>query len=370
MPSRQRPVLLAAGGTGGHLFPAEALGTALMQQGVRVELATDYRAKIYSSAFPEKAIHQLASATFKSRKPLHVLQAGFSLAKGMLQALWLLLRLRPSVVVGFGGYPTVPPVFIAQLLGIPTIVHEQNAVLGRANRFLAKRAKTIGTGFNQLAKATAEEQEKAVFIGNPLRVPVFEAAQHPYQPLAQDGVLNLLVTGGSQGARIMTEVVPAAVQRLDEPLRRRVKVTHQTRQDDVVWARTAYAAAGIDAEVAAFFKDLPQRIALSHLVIGRSGASTVAELAMIGRPSILVPLPGSLDQDQLANATILAALDAATVINQAQFTPDALAERLTAILTDSVGLARQANNARLAATPDAAQRLAALVVNIYSNHSQ
>jgi UDP-N-acetylglucosamine--N-acetylmuramyl-(pentapeptide) pyrophosphoryl-undecaprenol N-acetylglucosamine transferase len=362
-------VLLAAGGTGGHLFPAEALANELMAHGVAVELVTDYRGKIFSSAFPAQAIHQLSSATIKSRKPLDAAQAGAKMAQGMAQALWLLVRRKPKMVVGFGGYPTVPPVLMAQMLRIPTIIHEQNAVLGRANRFLAKRAKVVATGFAQLNNVDEGIADRLVHAGNPVRPAVFAAAANPYPVLSGEGSINLLVVGGSQGARVMTEIVPAAVQRLDAGLRQRLNIVQQAREDDLAWARAAYAAAGVQAEVASFFKDLPQRISNAHLVIGRSGASTVAELATIGRPSVLVPLPGSLDQDQFANARILETLGGTKIYLQAQFTPEALAAELTALFAEPVALAQMANNAQAAASPQAAARLAKLVLDVVNYSS-
>jgi UDP-N-acetylglucosamine--N-acetylmuramyl-(pentapeptide) pyrophosphoryl-undecaprenol N-acetylglucosamine transferase len=253
-------------------------------------------------------------------------------------------------------------VLMAQMLRIPTLVHEQNAVLGRANRFVARRVTAIATGFAQLDKAGPELAAKVVHVGNPVRPAVFQAAGQPYPEFSETGMLHLLVVGGSQGARVMTEIVPAAVQRLESNLRARLHVVQQAREDDLGWARAAYAASGVNAEVSAFFKDLPLRIAQAHLVIGRAGASTVAELAAIGRPSLLVPLPGSLDQDQLANARILEGCGGAKVYLQDHFTPDALAAELTTLFGEPVALAQMANNAQLAASPDAADKLADLIM--------
>lgn len=359
-----RPVLLAAGGTGGHLFPAEALAGELVKRGVPVHLATDRRAMHYTGSFPAQSVHRLASGTISGRHPMAVVSAGFRMVQGLAQAFWLLKRLKPAAVVGFGGYPTVPPMLVAQWLGIPTIVHEQNAVLGRANRLLAKKARVVATGFPRLAKTEPEIAAKTQQVGNPVRAVVHEAATLPFIPPVPGRRIALLVFGGSQGARVMTEVAPAAVQRVDAGLRKRLHVVQQARESDLAWARAAYAAAEVSAEVAPFFKDLPERMAQAHLVIGRAGASTVAELALIGRPSILVPLPGSLDQDQLANAAVLGDLGAATVVAQQNFTPDALAELLSLMLGDGAWLEQAARSARMAAVPDAAVRLADLVLSV------
>lgn len=270
--------------------------------------------------------------------------------------------MKPAAVVGFGGYPSVPPLAAAQLRGVPTIVHEQNGVMGRANRLLAPRATVIATGFPRLDKASDKIRAKAVHVGNPVRPAVIAAADVPYDAPARDGAFRILVFGGSQGARVMAEVVPHAVAKLDPALRSRIEVVQQARGEDLAAVTDLYASAGVTAECAPFFNDLPQRMARAHLVIGRSGASSVAELAIIGRPSILVPLPHSLDQDQLTNANALAEIGGAEVVIQERFTPDNLAERLTTLVSAPEGLAAQAEAARKLAAPDAAARLADLVL--------
>jgi UDP-N-acetylglucosamine--N-acetylmuramyl-(pentapeptide) pyrophosphoryl-undecaprenol N-acetylglucosamine transferase len=356
-----RCILLAAGGTGGHLFPAEALANELARRGVAVELVTDDRALKYGQQFPARAIHTITSATPTGGNILSKAVAIAKLAIGAWQARALIKRLKPACVVGFGGYPTAPPLVAASLLGAPAILHEQNAVMGRANRFLAGRVKRIATGFPRLEGASAEITAKAVHTGNPMRPAVIAAAQTPY-PALGDGPLRILVTGGSQGARVMADVVPAGVAALPPELRARVSIVQQARGEDEARVREAYAALGVQAEVAPFFKDLPQRIADAHLVISRAGASTVCELAVIGRPAILVPYPFALDQDQAANAAELAASGAVTVIRQPDFTPERVAGEITGAFADPEGLTRRADAAKSAGAPDATARLADLVM--------
>lgn len=357
-------VLIAAGGTGGHLFPAESLAVALGKLGVRVVLATDERVGAISGSFPAERVVAIPSATPSGRSPWAKAMAALTLARGVLAALRVMRTIRPACVVGFGGYPTVPPVFAAATLGIPTLVHEQNGVLGRANRFLLGRVSAIATGFRVVKGVPDRLAGKTYHTGNPIRPAVLAAAGTAYAPLAPGGTLHLLVFGGSQGARVMSEVVPAALASLPTETRGRLSVVQQARPDDLPEVRRIYADASIAAEVAPFFADLPARIAAAQLVIGRSGASTVAELAAIGRPSILVPLPGAIDQDQAANARSLAEIGAATVIPQGEFMPDRLAAAITARLDDPARLTREAAAAKSAGVLDAAERLAAVVMSL------
>ncbi|WP_034993471.1 undecaprenyldiphospho-muramoylpentapeptide beta-N-acetylglucosaminyltransferase [Beijerinckia mobilis] len=361
--SEQQPILVAAGGTGGHLFPAEALSKVLVARGLPVELMTDSRATKYGADFPARAIHVVASATPSEGSALRRLTALASLARGTLTARHLLQRIRPSVVIGFGGYPTVPPVLAAWSLGIPTILHEQNAVMGRANRFLAARVTAVAKGFERLDGIGAAIAAKTVLTGNPVRPSVLSAAAAPYVD-APDGRLHLLVTGGSQGARVFSDIVPQAFALLPEESRKRFAIVQQARPEDEARVREAYAGLGMEAEVKSFFTDLPARIAGADLVIGRAGASTVSELAVIGRPSILVPFPFALDQDQAANAAHLSATGAALVIKQKDFSADWLASRLVEMEADRAGLAAKAKAARAAGIPDAAEKLADLVLRI------
>jgi UDP-N-acetylglucosamine--N-acetylmuramyl-(pentapeptide) pyrophosphoryl-undecaprenol N-acetylglucosamine transferase len=353
--------LLAAGGTGGHLFPAQALAVALSKHNVSVELATDHRAAHFE--FPARAIHVIPSATVRGRNPIALARTATLLGFGSARAWVLLGRIKPRIVIGFGGYPTVPPLLAASWRSIPTLLHEQNAVMGRANRFLAPRVSAIATGFPSLKNFNRHWQRKVTFTGNPVRPQVVAAAATPYaEPVA--GKLRLLVFGGSQGARVMSETVPAAVGLLDAGLGMRLSVVQQARPEDLEGVRAAYARLGIDAEVASFFPDLPARMAAAHLVISRSGASTVAELSAMGRPAILVPLPHALDQDQLGNAGVLEACGAAVLIRQPEFTAARVAQEIIALSNDPARLARMAQAAKSAGTIDAAERLAELVVKV------
>ena len=357
-------IVLAAGGTGGHLFPAEALAVELVKQGIEVHLATDARGMAYGGAFPAKERHAIRAATPSGKSPIALIKALLALGRGLVQSLQLVRRLKPDAVVGFGGYPSVPPVLAGWLLGIPTLVHEQNGVLGRANRFLAPLTKGLATGFGDVKSVPRSVKDRMHLVGNPVRPAVLEVADIAYRPVTTDGAIHLLITGGSQGARVMSDVVPKALGLLPRELKSRLAIVHQARGDDLAVAERNYAEAGIKADIRAFFDDLPKRIADAHLVIGRAGASTVAELAVIGRASILVPLPGSLDQDQAANAESLAQIGAATIIKQANFTPETLAGLLERLFSHPSELTDSSVAAKSAGIPDAAVRLARLVVDV------
>lgn len=359
-------ILLAAGGTGGHLFPAEALATILVARGYRVHLATDARGMTYGGKFPAEARHLIRAGTPTKRDPLSNLLAIARLAVGLVQSLWLIVILRPVVVVGFGGYPSVPPLIAAYLLRRPAYLHEQNGVMGRANRFLARLVRGIGTGFAMPKLTPKAIVSRLRHVGNPVRPQVRLVADIAYDAPSPHGELRILITGGSQGARILSDVVPQAFALLSDTLRKRLVITHQARADDIEPARLRYTKAGISAELAAFFPDLPARIATAHLVIGRAGASTIAELSVIGRPSILIPLAGSLDQDQAANAESLRMIGAAQVIAQRDFRPETLAAVLLSFLQDPRYLTDAAKAAKQAAIPDAAQRFADFVLEAMS----
>jgi UDP-N-acetylglucosamine--N-acetylmuramyl-(pentapeptide) pyrophosphoryl-undecaprenol N-acetylglucosamine transferase len=359
-----RPVLVAAGGTGGHLFPAEALATALGRRGVAVQLATDTRATRYGEAFPASAVHVIPSATVRGRDPLSLARTAGLLGYGTWAAWRLLGRLQPAIVVGFGGYPTVPPVLAARLRDIPTIIHEQNGVMGRANRLLAPRVTAIATGFPGVVDADRRLAVKATYTGNPIRPAVVTASETPYPVTSGTRPLRLLIFGGSQGARVMSEIVPSAVAQLPPDLRQRLHITQQARAEDLAAVRNTYAGLQVAAEVAPFFSDLPGRMAASHLIVSRSGASTVAELAAIGRPAILVPLPHALDQDQLANANALEKVGGAIRIDQSEFTPDRLAAEIMALAAAPARLAAMAQAAKSMGAIDAAGRLADLVMRV------
>ena len=352
--------LLCAGGTGGHLFPAEALAIALAKRGVTVDLATDTRAAHFK--FPARAVHLIPSATVRGRDPLSLARTVALLARGTLKAWMLIGRIRPAVVVGFGGYPTVPPLLAASWRGVPTVLHEQNGVMGRANRLLASRVTQIATGFPTLTNLDARLQNKVAFTGNPVRPQVIEAAATPYAQPAPDGLLHLLVFGDSQGAHVMAEIVPAAFERLAPELRARLRVVQQARAEDLEAVQSAYARLGVKADCAPFFSDLPKRMAAAHLIVSRSGASTVAELAAIGRPAILVPLPHALDQDQAANAGMLEAAGGALRLMQRDFTPERLAAEIAQLAAEPGRLTRMAASAKSTGTLNAAEQLADVVM--------
>ncbi len=358
-----RSILLAAGGTGGHLFPAAALAAALRIRGAEVELATDDRALKYGADFPARAVHAFPSATPTGAGALNKARAAVTLGAGVAAALVKLRRIQPRAVVGFGGYPTVPPVLAAWALRIPTVLHEQNAVMGRANRFLSSRVSLVACGFPELKGADAATRTKTRFTGNPVRPAVLAAAETPYPDFAGRR-LGVLVTGGSQGARVMADVVPEAIALLSAEERQWIRLTQQARGEDKARVAAACARMSFPVEVAEFFADLPARIAAAHLVVGRAGASTVSELAVIGRPSVLVPFPHALDQDQAANAAALAAAGGAIVVPQPEFTPQRLAEILREALASPAKLAAAAKAAKASGVADAAERLAGLVLEI------
>jgi UDP-N-acetylglucosamine--N-acetylmuramyl-(pentapeptide) pyrophosphoryl-undecaprenol N-acetylglucosamine transferase len=309
-------------------------------------------------------VHVFPSATVRGRDPFSLAKAAGLLGLGLTKAWLKLPNLRPAVVVGFGGYPTIPPLLAATLRGIPTIIHEQNGVMGRANRMLSRRVTAIATSFPGVLDKDSALASKCTHTGNPVRPAVVAAAATPYQPPQPNGPLNLLVFGGSQGAKVMSDIVPAAIERLEPHLQIRLKIVQQARDEDLARVRAAYGRLGVSAEVEPFFADMPARIAAAHLVVSRSGASTVAELAAIGRPGILVPLPHSLDQDQRANAGVLEQAGGGIRLDQAEFTPDRLASEIGALAADPGRLASMAAAARSAGALDAAERLADLVQRV------
>jgi UDP-N-acetylglucosamine--N-acetylmuramyl-(pentapeptide) pyrophosphoryl-undecaprenol N-acetylglucosamine transferase len=357
-----RCFLLAAGGTGGHLFPAAALAAALAKRGVPVELMTDERALKYRRDFPARAVHVIPSATPTGAGAFNKARAAAMLAAGAAVALVKLGRIRPRAVVGFGGYPTVPPLVAASLLRIPTVLHEQNAVMGRANRFLSPRVGAVASGFPNLKGVNPAIGAKTRYTGNPVRPAVVAASALPYPDFA-GARLKVLVTGGSQGARIMADVVPKALALMSLEERARIRLTMQARGEDKSRVAASCARMGFPVEIAEFFVDLPQRMADAHLVVARAGASTVSELAVIGRPAVLVPFPHALDQDQAANAAALAAAGGAVVVPQIDFTPARLAEIFRDALAAPEKLAAAARAAKSAGVGDAAERLADVVLS-------
>ena len=357
-------ILLAAGGTGGHLFPAEALGVELIKRGYRVRLVTDDRALRYSGLFTRDMIDVVPSETARGRNPLQLAYAALTLAAGTFNALGLIRRQRPAAVIGFGGYPTLPPLIAARLSGVPGLIHDANAVLGRANRFLSRHVRAIATSLPGVLDRDPALSAKTTTVGTPMRPAVLAAAATSYIAPEVTGPFRLLVVGGSQGARVMSDIVPSAVERLEPSLWGRLILTQQVRDEDLARVRAVYDRLKIKAELAPFFADLPARLASNHLVISRSGAGTVAELAAIGRPSILVPLPGSIDQDQFANAGVLSQAGGALRIAQTDFTPARLATEVSALAAEPARLAAMASAARGAGRLDAAERLADLVAKV------
>jgi UDP-N-acetylglucosamine--N-acetylmuramyl-(pentapeptide) pyrophosphoryl-undecaprenol N-acetylglucosamine transferase len=348
-------ILLAAGGTGGHMFPAEALARALIARGRRVILVTDRRGRGFGDRLPAVEVFRITAAGLAGGSLLRRAQGIAQLLRGYLQARRLVIRLRPALVVGFGGYASVPTVYAAQRAGLPTLLHEQNAVLGRANRMLAAHARAIATSFPDtaaLGKATPR------LTGNPVRPAIAALGEQAYP--AMDGTLRLLVLGGSQGARVFARLIPAALAALAAERRRRIAIAQQCRPEDLDQVRSAYAALGQPAELADFFTDVAERLALAHLVISRSGASTVAELAAAGRPAILLPYPHATDDHQTANAAAFAGTGAGWLMPEADASPESLAQRLAMLLDDPTALTKAAAAARRFSQGDAAARLADL----------
>ncbi len=356
-------VMLAAGGTGGHLFPALALAQELGRRGIAVDLMTDMRGDRYGSDFPARRIYRVPSATISGerRSLLTAASTAMTLGRGILSAYRQLGTIRPAAVIGFGGYPSFPPLTAAWLRRIPTAVHEQNAVLGRANRIVARRITAIATSFPSVRHLDPGLAGKVRLTGNPVRDAVIERAARPYTLPTPGGSMSLLVFGGSQGARFFSDVMPAAVRLLAPETRRRLRIVQQCREEDLDRVRQAYAELGIDMELASFFRDLPERMASAHLVIGRAGASSVAELTVLGRPSILVPLPYAIDNDQLQNATQVAMSGGALCIAQKDLTPERLANEIARLGADPDALVRMGAAAKAEGRPDAVVRLADLV---------
>ena len=359
---RSPPALavIAAGGTGGHLFPAQAVSEALAHRGWRIVLATDTRTRNLTADFPAESQVAIVSATLSGGLTTRARQV-LTLARGFLQARRALTRLKPDVVVGFGGYPSLPTLLAARSLGVRTVIHEQNAVMGRANRLLAPGVTAVACAFPTLMKAAPAVSARAVVVGNPVRPAIRALAGAPYEAPAAGGPLHLFVTGGSQGARVLSETVPAAVAALPAPIRSRLRIAQQTRPEVLESATALYRDAGVEAELSPFFADMDQRWLWAHLVVARAGASTVGEIAVAGRPAILVPLRIALDDDQGQNARLLAEAGAAVVAPEATLSAQSLADLIDNLLGDAERLADMAAAARAVAIPDAAERLADLI---------
>ncbi len=353
-------IVLSAGGTGGHLFPAQALAAELARRGHAIVVMTDARFKNYDTAFPAAQITTVPSAAFSDRSALRLALAPFEILAGLSLSLLKLGRLKPRVVVGFGGYPSVPVMLAACLKRIPTVILTPDALLGRANRLLANHVERIAANL-PLVRFLPKDMSKVIYTGNPLRAEVMARAFAPFPELAAQGRIELLVFGGSQGAHVFSEIVPAALARLPADLRQRLHLIQQCRPEDLDDVGRAYAQMGIDAELAPFFADLPQRMAAAHLVVARAGAGTVSELALIGRPAILVPLPHALDDNQMPNAEAFATAGAGWAVRQSEFSAERLASLLTEAFAAPDSLAQKAQAARKLAYPHAAEHLADLV---------
>ncbi|MGI9371628.1 MAG: undecaprenyldiphospho-muramoylpentapeptide beta-N-acetylglucosaminyltransferase [Hyphomicrobiales bacterium] len=368
-PGTKGAVVLAAGGTGGHLFPAQALAEELVRRGYLVHLMTDPRVREFGSKFPAAQIHEIPSGSISLSKPITLFTGGSKLFRGFLAVRTILSTLKPMAVVGFGGYPSFPPLVAAKFSRVPSCIHEQNAVMGRANRAIAKYVSCIASSFPKIHMLPEGVQSKLVMTGNPVRETVLAAAQEEYEPPTPDKPFKLLVFGGSQGARIFSDVVPEALAGLPANVKKRMQLTQQVRPEDMERVQASYTASGIDADLAPFFSDMPKRIANAHLVIGRSGASTIAELSVIGRPAILVPLAHAIDNDQLLNAKEFAQAGAGWIIEQ----PDFDAERVSALITklrfSESDLSSAATASKALGRPDAAQRLADAVEKIALNQA-
>ncbi len=360
----KRPIMLAAGGTGGHVFPAQALAAELDRRGRTVDIVTDRRGDDFSDRFPGRTIHRITSATPSGRAGPGKVMALARIALGTLQARRLIRRVDPAAVVGFGGYPSLPTMLAAISLSVPRAVHEQNAVLGRVNRLMARRVNAIATSFPATKGLPRSCREPKVVTGNPVRGDVLALAEQPYRAPALDEPFQLLIFGGSQGARRFSEIIPQALLALAPEQRRRLRVVQQCRPEDLEGVRQIYAKAAIEAETAAFFTDLPARLAAAHLIIARSGAGTVSELAAAGRPSLLIPYAHATDDHQTSNAEVLSSVGAAWLLPEAELTAPALATHLAKLMLAPELLQQAAQAARGRAQPNAAALLADLVLAV------
>ena len=353
-----RLLVIAAGGTGGHMFPAQALAEAMLAKGWRVKLSTDERGARYAGGFPDAVeITVVKSATFARGGLLAKLAVPFRIAAGIAGATWRMFREKPDVVVGFGGYPAIPAMAAAWVLRKPRMIHEQNGVLGRTNAVFAKRVDKVACGIWPTA---LPEGVAGVHVGNPVRAAVLERAGAGYIPPG-DYPMSILVMGGSQGARILSDIVPPAIDALPEELRRNVRVAHQAREEDMQRVATYYADALISADLHPFFDDVPNRMSEAQLVITRSGASTVADVSVIGRPAIFVPFAAATGDHQTANARQLVNAGAAILIPEDVFTVKTLTAQIAAVLSNDAGALKMSQAALACGIPDATTRLVALV---------
>ena len=356
-------IILAAGGTGGHMVPAHALAAELKARGHGVMLVTDERGAKYPGLFKDVPVHILPAGRLGGG-PIGLLKALRSVMKGRRQARALYRDHRPDVVVGFGGYPAFPALLAASAAKVPTVLHEQNAVLGRVNRWLAGKTKAIATSYAEIERLKSAHRTKTVLVGNPVREAVVRLGELPFPPFDDSAPLKILVTGGSQGATILGSVVPEGLGLLPNNLRLRLQVVQQCRGDDIEAVRARYTELGIPAELLTYIVDMPARIGDAHLIIARAGASTIAELTAAGRPAILVPLPIATDDHQTVNAREMAKAGGARMIVQRDFTPATLAAQVEMIASDPQALANAAGRALSVGRPHATRDLADLVERI------
>ncbi len=369
-PGDNKLVVLAAGGTGGHVFPAEALAAELIGRDCRLALITDRRGDAYGGTLGDIETHRVRAGGIAGKSLAALLRSGPELAFGTWQARTLLKRMRPNAVVGFGGYASVPTMLAATFGGFNTAIHEQNAVLGRANRLLASRVMRIATSFDEVRSLPAEAMAKVVHTGMPVRSSVTACRDVPYPALDSTSPIRILVLGGSQGATVLSDIVPGALGRLGDELRRRLHVTQQCRAEDLDRVKNVYGRLGIEADLDNFFADVPERLARAHLLIGRAGASTVAEATTIGRPAILVPYPHATDNHQSYNAHALDDAGGGWLMSQEIFTEEALAARLESLFTVPQLLTKAASCARNSGSPDAAIRLADTVFELLGHNGE
>ena len=355
-----RHYVLAAGGTGGHMIPAHALAEELIARGHHVALITDERGARIPGLFENVPVHILPAGRL-SGGPIGWLRALKNILTGRAMASRMYETFRPSAVIGFGGYPALPALLAARKDGIPTLVHEQNAVLGRVNRLMASKVDAIATAYPVVDRLPAAQQGKVALVGNPVREDVLALRDQPYPPLTEEGIFRVLVIGGSQGATILSNVVPDGLALLPEHFRRRLQVTQQCRPEDIEEVRARYASHGIPADLATYFSDVPERLAWSHIMIARAGASTIAELTAAGRPAILIPLPSATDNHQVSNAREMAKAGGARMVLQSNFTPVELAKQMQKLGLDPQGLTNAAERAKSVGRPNAAKDLADLV---------
>ena len=358
--SIRRHFVMAAGGTGGHMVPAHALAAELIERGHKVALITDERGQRIPGLFEGVPVHVMPAGRVAGG-PLGWLRAWLGIRRGRAMARALFREMEPTAVVGFGGYPSYPALLAARDVGARTVIHEQNAVLGRVNRLVARWVDAIATAYTNVQRLAPRHAGKVHLVGNPVREVVREIGRRPFPSIADGGAFRILITGGSQGATILSTVVPAALARLPEPLRRRLAIVQQCRPEDIDAVRATYAQAGIAAELATYLTNLPAALDAAHLVIARAGASTIAELTVAGRPAILVPLPSAMDDHQTANAREMAAEGGARTIAQGAFSPATLAAEIEGLLADPEALIAAAAHAKACGHPNATKDLADLV---------